>query len=325
MGRIVTNKYSNNPIVVKQDFYNDINVSSDSEKSRIARGRIILSPGLDTSGNVDTNTTVIWGINEHDEPVVLGQSLNIELPPEITQAISNAISNTIEEVEDYADREIERKIEEFSILVISSADTMYNELKGYIDNLSAGTESITNEIDGRLTNEIVTERERIDELSAYTMNLKLSDHFMITDDEYRMLSVLGVLDGDNISNLTYDLNGLERGSIIYYNDEIYYCIYDENGGGGGGGDTGSTPTITGTTLEIQYIISGGTIILDESVTIEDHTVILPIGGGDQGGDAEVNGNTIEDDSVYIDSEDEHTLVLGNNYTYDEENNTIIIN
>jgi hypothetical protein len=221
--------------------------------------------------------------------------------------------------------EINNAMDEFLQLVISSADTMYNTLKGYIDTLSASTESIATEIDGRLTNEIVTERERIDELSAYTMNLKLSDHFMITDDEYRMLSVLGVLDGDNISNLTYDLNGLEQGSIIYYNDEIYYCIYDENGGGGGGGDTGSTPTITGTTLEIQYIISGGTIILDESVTIEDHTVILPIGGGDQGGDAEVNGNTIEDDSVYIDSEDEHTLVLGNNYTYDEENNTIIIN
>lgn len=317
MGRIVTNKYKNGDIVTTQDFYNGIAIDDVAERKRVAMGRIILTVGRGKES--------IWILNEDNVPKIVAQALDVEIPAEIREYIALAISNAITEVEEYADNAVNNAMDEFLQLVISSADTMYNTLKGYIDTLSASTESIATEIDGRLTNEIVTERGRIDELSAYTMNLKLSDHFMITDDEYRMLSVLGVLDGDNISNLTYDLNGLERGSIIYYNDEIYYCIYDENGGGGGGGDTGSTPTITGTTLEIQYIISGGTIILDESVTIEDHTVILPNGGGDQGGDAEVNGNTIEDDSVYIDSEDEHTLVLGNNYTYDEENNTIIIN
>lgn len=324
MGRIVTNKYSDNPVVVRQAFYDDINVGDYSERSRIARGRIILSPGFDLSGNVDTETTAIWGINKNDEPVVLAQSLNVELPSEITQAISNAVSSAIEEVENYADREIGRKLDEFSILVISSADTMYNTIKGYIDTLSASTESITSEIDTRLTSEIATERERLDILSAYTMNLKLSDHFMLTDDEYRMLSFLGELvvddEGEFVSKTTRELNDLNFGDVIIYNDEIYYCIYDENGGGG---ESGSTPTISGTTMEIQYIVSGGTIILDDYVIVDGHTLIFPDDG--HSSSAEISGNTIEDDAVYIDSEDEHTLVLGENYEYDEENNTFIIN
>lgn len=315
MGRIVTNKYINNPVVVRQDFYGDINVSNDSERTRIARGRIILAPGFNSSGYIDTNTTVIWGINNNDQPIILAQSLNVELPSEIAQAIASAISGAIDEVEDYADSEIERKIDEFSLLVISSADTMYSELKGYIDTLSSSTETITNEINGR-----------IDELSAYTMNLKFSDHFMLTEDEYRMLSMMGELtvDADEyfVSKTTRELNDLNIGDVIEYNDEIYYCIYDENGGGG---ESGNTPMFSGSTMEIFYDVlpEDHTIILDDSATISGNTIEFSNGGGSE---IEIIDGAIEDDSVHTDEGSEHTLVLGDNYTYDDkENNTFIIN
>ena len=316
MSRIVTNKHLNGRDPVTQDFYSGINVDSYEERKRIAMGRVILTIGQ--------GQEAIWMLNENNLPRLVAQPIDVEIPPEIREYISSAITSTIEVVEDYADAVVVNKINEFSMLVVSSADTMYNALMGYINTLSASTEFVTNEIDSRLTNEIKGERSRIDELSAYTMNLKLSDHFMLTDDEYRMLSFLGELvvddEGEFVSKTTRELNDLNFGDVIIYNDEIYYCIYDENGGGG---ESGSTPTISGTTMEIQYIVSGGTIILDDYVIVDGHTLIFPDDG--HSGSAEISGSTIEDDAVYIDSENEHTLVLGENYEYDEENNTFIIN
>lgn len=317
MGRIVTNKYINNPVVARQDFYEDINVSNDSERTRIARGRIILAPGLNSSGYIDTNTTVIWGINNNDQPIILAQSLNVELPSEIAQAIASAISGAIDKVEDYADSEIERKIDEFSLLVISSADTMYSKLKGYIDTLSSNTETITNEINGR-----------IDELSAYTMNLKFSDHFMLTEDEYRMLTLsegkMLPVDAEEffVSRETRELNDLHIGDVIKYNEDIYYCIYDEKGGGE---ESGNTPTFSGSTMEIFYDVlpQDHTIILDNSATISGNTMEFSNGGGSE---TKISDGAIKDDTVHTDEDSEHTLVLGDNYTYDEEeNNTFIIN
>lgn len=307
MGRIVTNKYKNGDIVTKQDFYNGIVVDDLAEKKRIAMGRIILTVG--------NGTESIWILNENDVPKIVAQSLDVEIPAEIREYISEKVSEMGDEVKEYADEAIAESMETFLQLVVSSADTMYSELKGYIDTLSSSTETVASEINSR-----------IDELSAYTMNLKFSDHFMLTEDEYRMLSMLGELtvdaDEEFVSRETRELNDLHIGDVIKYSEEIYYCIYDENGGGG---ESGNTPMFSGSTMEIFYDVlpEDHTIILDDSATISGNTMEFSNGGGSK---TEINDGAIEDDSVHTDEDSEHTLVLGDNYTYDdEENNTFIIN
>lgn len=307
MGRIVTNKYKNGDIVTKQDFYNGIVVDDLAEKKRIAMGRIILTVG--------SGTESIWILNENDVPKIVAQSLDVEIPAEIREYISEKVSEMGDEVKEYADEAIAESMETFLQLVVSSADTMYSELKGYIDTLSSSTETVASEINSR-----------INELSAYTMNLKLSDHFMLTEDEYRMLSMLGELtvdaDEEFVSRETRELNDLHIGDVIKYSEEIYYCIYDENGGGG---ESGNTPMFSGSTMEIFYDVlpEGHTIILDDSETISGNTMEFSNGGGSE---TEISDGAIEDDSVHTDEDSEHTLVLGDNYTYDdEENNTFIIN
>lgn len=307
MGRIVTNKYKNGDIVTKQDFYNGIVVDDLAEKKRIAMGRIILTVG--------NGTESIWILNENDVPKIVAQSLDVEIPAEIREYISEKVSEMGDEVKEYADEAIAESMETFLQLVVSSADTMYSELKGYIDTLSSSTETVASEINSR-----------IDELSAYTMNLKFSDHFMLTEDEYRMLSMLGELtvdaDEEFVSRETRELNDLHIGDVIKYSEEIYYCIYDENGGGG---ESGNTPMFSGSTMEIFYDVlpEDHTIILDDSATISGNTMEFSNGGGS---DTEISDGAIKDDSVHTDEDNEHTLVLGDNYTYDdEENNTFIIN
>lgn len=307
MGRIVTNKYKNGDIVTKQDFYNGIVVDDLAEKKRIAMGRIILTVG--------NGTESIWILNENDVPKIVAQSLDVEIPAEIREYISEKVSEMGDEVKEYADEAIAESMETFLQLVVSSADTMYSELKGYIDTLSSSTETVASEINSR-----------IDELSAYTMNLKFSDHFMLTEDEYRMLSMLGELtvdaDEEFVSRETRELNDLHIGDVVKYSEEIYYCIYDENGGGG---ESGNTPMFSGSTMEIFYDVlpEDHTIILDDSATISGNTMEFSNGGGSK---TEINDGAIEDDSVHTDEDSEHTLVLGDNYTYDdEENNTFIIN
>lgn len=307
MGRIVTNKYKNGDIVTKQDFYNGIVVDDLAEKKRIAMGRIILTVG--------NGTESIWILNENDVPKIVAQSLDVEIPAEIREYISEKVSEMGDEVKEYADEAIAESMETFLQLVVSSADTMYSELKGYIDTLSSSTETVASEINSR-----------IDELSAYTMNLKFSDHFMLTEDEYRMLSMLGELTVDSdeefVSRETRELNDLNIGDIIKYSEDIYYCIYDENGGGG---ESGNTPMFSGSTMEIFYDVlpEDHTIILDDSAIISGNTMEFSNGGWSE---TEISDGVIEDDSVHTDEDSEHTLVLGDNYTYDdEENNTFIIN
>lgn len=301
MGRILVNKYKNGEFVSRQDFYNGINVEDPAEQKRIAMGRIILT--------VKDGSESIWILNENDVPKLVAQPLDVEIPPEIREYISSALTQTITEVESYADNAVAEAFESFSMLVISSADTLYTNIKNYVDEFSASTENAVNLINSR-----------VDELSAYTMNMKISDHFMLTETEYMMLSMLGELDGDNVSNETYDLNGLVRGSTIYYSDEIYYCIYEDSGGSED--ESGSTIVISGNTIEIQYVISGSTVILDDYAIIEDEHTLVFLDGGGSGGNSDIDGSVFEIGS--LDIEDEHTIILSGNYEIDE-NNTLVIN
>lgn len=287
MGRIVTNKYINGDIVTTSDFYDGIVIENQEERKRIAMGRIIL-----TNKN---GFESIWILNENDEPKCVAQSSSAAIPSYIIEYITSAMTATKE----YADSAIENGIAEYNALVVESGDTIYDELNGYISDVES----------------------RLEELSAYTMSMKFSDHFMITESEYIKLKTSGeiVVDGSfsGFSSETCRLNGLHIGDIVKYSRSIYYCIYND----GYTPTSGTTPTISGSTIEIQYEISGTTIILDDLVTISGTTLIF--NEGSSGGDVVISGNTIDISSLSID--DGTTLVLNDNLTIDEENNTITIN
>ena len=286
MSRVVTNKYINGDVVTRQDFYEGINVENPEEKRRIAKGRIILT--------LNDGRESIWILNDNDIPKLVAQPASAEIPANILEYIASAMTVANE----YADNAVENGISEYNTIVIESADTMYNELKGYIDDVQS----------------------ELYELSAYTMNLKFSDHFMLTEGEYIRLKTIGelVVDGteESVSSETCRLNDLSIGDIVKYSTEIYYCIY-ENGGGGGG----TEPIISGSTIIVEYEISGTTVILDDLVTVdeENHTLIFNSGGG--GSDVDISGTTVDIDSLTID--DEHTMILNDDLTI--ENNTITIN
>lgn len=286
MSRVVTNKYINGDVVTRQDFYEGINVENPEERRRIAKGRIILT--------LNDGRESIWILNDNDIPKLVAQPASAEIPANILEYIASAMTVANE----YADNAVENGISEYNTIVIESADTMYNELKGYIDDVQS----------------------ELYELSAYTMNLKFSDHFMLTEGEYIRLKTIGelVVDGteESVSSETCRLNDLSIGDIVKYSTEIYYCIY-ENGGGGGG----TEPTISGSTIIVEYEISGTTVILDDLVTVdeENHTLIFNGGGG--GSDVDISGTTVDIDSLTIDNE--HTMILNDDLTI--ENNTITIN
>lgn len=286
MSRVVTNKYINGDVVTRQDFYEGINVENPEERRRIAKGRIILT--------LNDGRESIWILNDNDIPKLVAQPASTEIPANILEYIASAMTVANE----YADNAVENGISEYNTIVIESADTMYNELKGYIDDVQS----------------------ELYELSAYTMNLKFSDHFMLTEGEYIRLKTIGelVVDGteESVSSETCRLNDLSIGDIVKYSTEIYYCIY-ENGGGGGG----TEPIISGSTIIVEYEISGTTVILDDLVTVdeENHTLIFNSGGG--GSDVDISGTTVDIDSLTID--DEHTMILNDDLTI--ENNTITIN
>lgn len=250
MGRIVTNKHINGDIVSALDFYDGINVENPEEKKRIAMGRIILTnrEGFES----------IWILNENDVPKLVAEPVTTEIPSYIREYIAEAMTTA----ERYADAAIETGIENYNLLVIDSADTMYNELTNYVNSVQQGLNEHINVVETNL-----------EELSAYTMNLKFSDHFMLTESEYLKLKILGeiVVDGayEGFSRETCRLNELNIGDVVTYSDKIYYCTYDN--GGGGGGDI----EIEGTTMDVGSLqIEGTTLVLSDDLIIDNNTVII---------------------------------------------------
>ena len=239
MGRIVTNKHIDGDNVSALDFYEGINVENPEERKRIAMGRIILTnkEGYES----------IWILNENDVPKLVAEPATSEVPSYIREYIASAM--TVAEM--YADSAISNGIEEYNLLVIDSADTIYNELNSYIGDVQTSLE----------------------ELSAYTMNLKFSDHFMLTETEYNKLKILGeiVVDGayEGFSRETCRLNDLNIGDVVRYSDNIYYCTYNSGGGGGG------SVEISGTTMVVDALqIDGSTLILNDTLTIDNNTIII---------------------------------------------------
>lgn len=238
MGRIVTNKHIGSDNVTTLDFYEGINVENPEERKRIAMGRIILTnrEGYES----------IWILNENDVPKLVAEPSTTEVPAFIREYIASAMTVA----ERYADSAIESGIADYNILVVDSADTMYNELNEYIGNVQSG----------------------LSELSAYTMNLKFSDHFMLTEGEYTKLKILGeiVVDGayEGFSYETCRLNDLNIGDVVKYSDKIYYCTYNSGGGGG-------SVEISGTTMIVDALqIDGSTLILNDTLTIDNNTIII---------------------------------------------------
>jgi hypothetical protein len=249
MGRIVTNKHIGSDNVTALDFYEGINVENPEERKRIAMGRIILTnrEGFES----------IWILNENDVPKLVAEPSSTEVPSYIREYIASAMTVA----ERYADSAIESGISEYNALVIDSADTMYNELTEYINNVQSG-----------LSEQINTVETNLNELSAYTMNLKFSDHFMLTEIEYTRLKFMGEIVVDSeyelISYETCRLNDLSIGDVVKYSNKIYYCTYNS---GGGGGDI----EISGTTIDVSPLqIEGNTLVFNDNLTIDNNTVII---------------------------------------------------
>lgn len=359
MARIVTNKYVSTNQITNRDFFDGINLASDScmDMLDIARGRIIIS-------NEPGHEAIFILSKDGMKPIMVAQNPESEIPANILNYLNE-------------------KISEFETRVINSGDTIYNELINYISEICGTTESRLSEISGNVENRLSEfgeemsnnfndQNARIDALSSYTMNLKITDHFMLTEDEYFELSNEYGAKQLVLTNETptYWLNGLNIGDVVYYNPDIYYCIYEDDGAhheypvpviypdgtmditdvysiedehtmvlenvniiedghvveiieSESGSDEGKA-SISGTEMTITYdVLPDEHAIVFDNVELgdENHTIILIGSGGD---DSEINDNVFSVGTLSIE-ESSNSIVLSENYSVDEENNTVTIN
>lgn len=365
MGRIVTNKYVSTNQITNRDFFEGINISSDScmDLLDIARGRIIIS-------NEPGHEAIFVLSKDGMKPIMVAQNPESEIPANILNYLNE-------------------KISEFETRVINSGDTIYNTLINYISEICGMTESRISEISGNVENRLSEfgeemsdnfndQNARIDALSSYTMNLKITDHFMLTEDEYFELSnEYGekklVLTNETS---TYWLNGLKIGDVVYYNPDIYYCIYEDDGSH----HEYPTPIISGNTFDlngaysivegeeegaytlvfenVNVIDSGHTIEILESESGGDDENVPTISGSEmtitydiipnenaividgvklgdnnhtiiliesEGGDSEVSTDGVFSVGTLEIDPSSNSMVLNENYGIDNKNNAIIIN
>ncbi len=348
MARIVTNKYVSTNQITNRDFFDGINLASDSciDMLDIARGRIIIS-------NEPGHEAIFVLSKDGMKPIMVAQNPESEIPANILNYLNE-------------------KTSEFETRVINSGDTIYNTLIEYITEISGTTNSRLSEFDEEIRNNFEEQNERIDAISSYTMNLKITDHFMLTEDEYFELSNEYGAKQLVLTNETptYWLNGLNIGDVVYYNPDIYYCIYEDDGshheyptpeidGNGtmditsvytiedehvlalenvniiddghvieiiesesGGGSDEDVPTISGNEMTITYDIlpEEHAIVIDGAELGDDnHTIILI---ENSGGDSEIYGNVFSVETLDIE-ETSNSIVLNGNYSV--ENNIVTIN
>lgn len=332
MGRIVTNKYVSTNQITNRDFFEGINISSDScmDLLDIARGRIIIS-------NEPGHEAIFVLSKDGMKPIMVAQNPESEIPANILNYLNE-------------------KISEFETRVINSGDTIYNTLINYISEICGMTESRISEICGmtesrisemsgnvenrlsefgeEMSDNFNDQNARIDALSSYTMNLKITDHFMLTEDEYFELSnEYGekklVLTNETS---TYWLNGLKAGDVVYYNPDIYYCIYEDDGSH----HEYPTPIISGDTFDLNGAYSivegeeeGAYTLVFENVNVIDGGHTIEILESESGGDDEnvptISGNemTITYDIIPGEQPGEHVIVI-DGVELGDDNHTIIL-
>ena len=130
MARIVTNKYVSTNQITNRDFFDGINLASDSciEMLDIARGRIIIS-------NEPGHEAIFVLSQDGMRPIMVAQNPESEIPANIMNYLNE-------------------KISEFETRVINSGDTIYNTLITYISEICGTTESRLNEMSEFLENEV---------------------------------------------------------------------------------------------------------------------------------------------------------------------------
>lgn len=323
MGRIVTNKYVSTNQITNRDFFDGINIESNNcfDLLDIARGRIIIS-------NEPGHEAIFVLSKDGNRPIMVAQNPESEIPANIINYLNS-------------------KISEFETRVINSGDTMYNTLVNYIYEICGTTESRLNEVSNLVENQLeeisgaVSNRlsefddemsdnfneqnAKIEALSSYTMNLKITDHFMLTEDEYFVLSNEYGERKLVITNETptYKLNGLKIGDVVYYNPDIYYCIYEDDGSH----QDYPTPEIDENgVMDITnvYNIEGEHVLILENVNIIDDGHVIEIIESESGGDEDVptiSGNEMT--ITYDILPDEHAIVI-DGVELGDDNHTIIL-
>lgn len=348
MARIVTNKYVSTNQITNRDFFDGINLASDScmEMLDIARGRIIIS-------NEPGHEAIFVLSQDGMRPIMVAQNPESEIPANILNYLNE-------------------KISEFETRVINSGDTIYNTLIEYITEISGTTNSRLSEFDDEMSDNFNEQNAKIEALSSYTMNLKITDHFMLTEDEYFELSNEYGAKKLVLTNetSTYWLNGLKVGDVVYYNPDIYYCIYEDDGAhheypvpviypdgtmditdvysiedehtivlenvniikdghvveiieSESGGDEGKA-SISGTEMTITYDVfpDEHAIVFDNVELGDDNHMIILI--ENEGGDSEISDGIFSVGTLEIEPST-NSIALNENYGIDNENNAIIIN
>ena len=323
MGRIVTNKYVSTNQITNRDFFEGINISSDScmDLLDIARGRIIIS-------NEPGHEAIFVLSKDGMKPIMVAQNPESEIPANILNYLNE-------------------KISEFETRVINSGDTIYNTLINYISEICGMTESRISEICGmtesriseisgnvenrlsefgeEMSDNFNDQNARIDALSSYTMNLKITDHFMLTEDEYFELSNKYGEKKLVLTNetSTYWLNGLKIGDVVYYNPDIYYCIYEDDGAH----HEYPVPVIyPDGTMEITdvYSIEGEHVLVLENVNIIEDGHVVEIMENESGGDDDTPTISGHEMTIMYDIlPEEHAIVI-DGVELGDENHTIIL-
>lgn len=293
----IVNKHTSQFIVPREMFFEDI-PSDIEQKTReeLAKGIIVISNKV--------KNEAIYVLNSNGEVIQVAASSTSEIPGEIMAIINNEV---IPELKAYTDDTVASAITEYNTYVIQSGTALYDRLIEYVNEKIGEVEEDAEETKTELENRIEELNNQVIELRNYIDNLKFSDHVLLTEQAYNFLLHEGYVP------INEDGEFDEEGEIIYYSDDVYYCIYDPN-------EVGPTPggddaVFSGNTIEMSFEIEDEHTLVFENSTVEnEHTLV--IGSGSSSGGTTIDGT----DAVGDIDENEHAFLVSEI----GENNEVII-
>lgn len=334
MSRRVVNKNTTSLIVPKELFTRDFINLPESDARKASLGTIVIS---NATGNES-----LYILNTAGNVVQVGKSSSAVINGEVMDAINNIVIPELEEhVDNVVDDKMGDAIAEYNEIVVSSANTLYNNIKDYVDSEIEIVEGEITTTDDRITTEkeyllgiISGLTEELNYLREYIDNLKFSDHVLIKENAYASLASDGYAYIDEDGNLlTEEDHGYgDEKYYVEWSPDVYYCIPEDGTGPSPepGPDSGSSIEISGDTVyvyeESYFDENEHSLVLDDSISINEDNHAIEIISGDSEQD---EGAYIGDDNdialdgeTEINDESRTTLELSNSFYID--NNTLII-
>lgn len=260
--------------------------------------------------------------------IELIQALSASVMTAIEKGGDNNVQSDWDENDETSDSYIKNKPDIQSIAaleiakIVDGADEKFDTLKEIADWIISDETNVTellNNVQGLLSisastrideleKQIVSANTRIDILETELSNIvKNGDHIVLNSEQYAELIEAGFTVVD--------------GTLINYNDDFFYCIYEEDNTK----PTQGNISVSGDSLIISDFIVDNDILTIPNAIIEGNVLIV-------GGDTErpsVDSDTIIEDNKAIFSnaridEDNHILTL-DNILIDENNNILEYN